>query len=189
VSPFSLALQALGELGQHLVQIADDTEVGVGEDRRVLVLVDRDDHLRVVDADEVLPLWHAVQVETADPDAALPYWAFAWGGGLAMARYLGEHPEAVAGRRVVDIASGSGLCAIAALAAGATEATGIDIDAFYRILLEDHGTIVGPGHWCEQPRSYFRLGYGWPALDELREGLVAIDAALAAAEGPPHPDL
>ncbi len=81
-------------------------------------------------ADEVLPLWHAVQVETGDPDAALPYWAFAWAGGLAIGRYLREHPEAVAGRRVFDLASGSGLCAIAAMHAGASAATGSDIDAF-----------------------------------------------------------
>ena len=65
------------------------------------------------------PLWHAVQLETNDPDAALPYWAFAWAGGLAIGRYLREHPETVAGRRVFDLASGSGLCAIAALRAGA----------------------------------------------------------------------
>ena len=81
-------------------------------------------------ADEVLPLWRAVQVETGDPDAALPYWAFAWAGGLAIGRYLLERPEAVAGRRVFDLATGSGLCAIAAMRAGATEATGVDIDAF-----------------------------------------------------------
>jgi predicted nicotinamide N-methyase len=80
--------------------------------------------------DEVLQLWHEVQVETGDPDAALPYWAFAWGGGLAISRYLADHPEVVVGRSVVDFASGSGLCAIVALRAGASEATGIDIDAF-----------------------------------------------------------
>jgi predicted nicotinamide N-methyase len=79
-------------------------------------------------ADEVLPLWHAVQVETRDPDAPLPYWAFAWSGGLAIARFLRERPESVAGRRVLDLAAGSGLCAIAALRAGAAEATGADID-------------------------------------------------------------
>jgi predicted nicotinamide N-methyase len=81
-------------------------------------------------ADEVLQLWRAVQLETGDPDAALPYWAFAWGGGLAIARYLEEHPDGVAGRRVFDLGSGSGLCAIAAMRAGATEATGADIDVF-----------------------------------------------------------
>jgi predicted nicotinamide N-methyase len=78
----------------------------------------------------VLPLWRAVQLDTNDPDAALPYWAFAWGGGLALGRYLREHPEAVAGRRVFDLASGSGLCAIAAMRAGAAVAIGCDIDAF-----------------------------------------------------------
>jgi aspartate/methionine/tyrosine aminotransferase len=59
-----------------------------------------------------------------------------------------------------------------------------DADAFYRILFEEHATIVGPGHWFEQPRTHFRLGYGWPTLDELREGLHAIDTALAAAQTP-----
>ena len=81
-------------------------------------------------ADEALPLWHAVGVETGDPDAALPYWAFAWGGGLAIARYLEEHPAAVAGRTVLDLASGSGLCAIAAAQAGAGVVRASDIDRF-----------------------------------------------------------
>jgi predicted nicotinamide N-methyase len=87
-------------------------------------------------ADEVLPLWHSVQVETSDPDAALPYWAFAWAGGLAIGRYLHDHPEVVAGRRVLDFASGSGVCAIAALRAGAIEATGVDIDPFAAAAIE-----------------------------------------------------
>ena len=69
-------------------------------------------------------------METGDPDAALPYWAFAWGGGLAIARYLRDHPQTVAGRRVFDLGTGSGLCAIAALGAGASDATAADIDAF-----------------------------------------------------------
>src|ERR1700704_2245476 len=84
------------------------------------------EEIRLHLADEVLPLWHAVQVETGDPDAALPYWAFAWSGGLAIGRYLREHADAVVGRRVFDLASGSGLCAIAAMRAGAAEATGTD---------------------------------------------------------------
>jgi predicted nicotinamide N-methyase len=86
------------------------------------------EEIRLHLADEVLPLWHAVQVETGDPDAALPYWAFAWSGGLAIARYLREQPETVAGLRVFDLGAGSGLCAIAALRAGASEATSADID-------------------------------------------------------------
>ncbi len=81
-------------------------------------------------ADDVLPVWHALQQASGDPDAPLPYWAVAWGGGLALARYLADHPEAVAGRRVFDLASGSGLCAIAAMRAGAAAATGVDIDPY-----------------------------------------------------------
>lgn len=87
-------------------------------------------------AEEVLPLWHAVQIEIGDPDAALPYWAFAWAGGMAIARYLDEHPEIVAGRPVFDLASGSGLCAIAAGRARASEVTAADIDAFAAAAIE-----------------------------------------------------
>jgi predicted nicotinamide N-methyase len=94
------------------------------------------EEIRLHLADEVLPLWHAVQIETDDPDPALPYWAFAWAGGLAIGRYLREHPEVVAGRRVFDLASGSGLCAIASMHAGAAEATGADIDAFAAAAME-----------------------------------------------------
>jgi predicted nicotinamide N-methyase len=94
------------------------------------------EEIRLQLADEVLPLWRAVQVETNDPDAALPYWAFAWAGGLAIGRYLRDHREVAAGRRVFDLASGSGLCALAALHAGAAEATGADIDAFAAAAIE-----------------------------------------------------
>ncbi len=87
-------------------------------------------------ADEVLPLWRAVQLETNDPDAALPYWAFAWAGGLAIARYLEEQAGAVAGRRVLDFASGSGLCAIGAMGAGASSVSGVDIDPFAAAAIE-----------------------------------------------------
>jgi predicted nicotinamide N-methyase len=88
------------------------------------------EHLRLHLADEVLTLWRATQVETRDEDAPLPYWAFAWAGGLALTQYLREHPERVGGRRVFDVASGSGLCALAALDAGATDVAASDIDPF-----------------------------------------------------------
>ncbi|MGZ6312571.1 MAG: class I SAM-dependent methyltransferase [Candidatus Limnocylindrales bacterium] len=88
------------------------------------------EEIRLHLVDEVLSLWHAVQIEQDDPDAALPFWAIAWAGGLAIGRYLREHPEAVAGRRVLDIASGSGLCAVAAMHAGASVAAGADIDLY-----------------------------------------------------------
>ncbi len=88
------------------------------------------DDVRLHLADDMLTLWRAVQLATGDPDAALPYWAAAWGGGLAIGRHLAAHPGIVAGRRVVDLASGSGIAAIAAMAAGAVSATAIDIDPY-----------------------------------------------------------
>ena len=97
------------------------------------------DGLRLHLADEVLPLWHAVQLETGDPDTPLPYWAFAWAGGLAIAHHLRADPAVVAGRRVVDFGSGSGLCAIVALEAGASDVTGIDIDPFAVAAIELNG--------------------------------------------------
>lgn len=56
-----------------------------------------------------------------------------------------------------------------------------DADRFHSSLLDDHGTYVGPGHWFDQPRTCFRLGYGWPQTDELRRGLDALLAAAADA--------
>jgi aspartate/methionine/tyrosine aminotransferase len=50
--------------------------------------------------------------------------------------------------------------------------------AFYQRLLHTHGTYVGPGHWFELPDTYFRLGYGWPTLNELEGGLRGISRAL-----------
>jgi predicted nicotinamide N-methyase len=94
------------------------------------------DEIRLHLASEALPLWRAVQIETKDPDAAVPYWAFAWAGGIAIGRYLREHAEAVAGRRVFDLASGSGLCALAAMRAGASGVIGADIDAFAAAAIE-----------------------------------------------------
>jgi predicted nicotinamide N-methyase len=59
---------------------------------------------------------------------APPFWAFPWAGGQGLARYVLDHPEVVAGRRVLDVASGSGLVAIAAAKAGARFVTAGDID-------------------------------------------------------------
>ncbi|HEX5590093.1 MAG TPA: 50S ribosomal protein L11 methyltransferase [Candidatus Limnocylindrales bacterium] len=94
-------------------------------------------------ADEALPLWRAVQLETRDPDAALPFWAFAWAGGLAIAHYLGDHPESVAGRRVFDVGSGSGLCAIAAMRAGAASAIAADIDPLAAVAIARNASANG----------------------------------------------
>jgi predicted nicotinamide N-methyase len=81
-------------------------------------------------ADEAGPAWRATEAALRVEGAPIPFWAFAWAGGLAIGRYLQEHPDEVSGRQVFDIATGSGLCAIVAMREGAAKATGIDIDPF-----------------------------------------------------------
>ena len=81
-------------------------------------------------ADETDPVWQATEHALGMPEAPIPFWAFAWAGGIALARYVFERPDEVAGRQVLDLAAGSGLCAIAALQAGASNATAADIDPF-----------------------------------------------------------
>ncbi|WP_412741031.1 class I SAM-dependent methyltransferase [Krasilnikovia sp. MM14-A1259] len=61
-------------------------------------------------------------------DEPPPFWAFAWAGGQALARHLLDHPEIVRSRRVLDLASGSGLVAIAAALAGAAQVRAVDVD-------------------------------------------------------------
>lgn len=63
----------------------------------------------------------------------------------------------------------------------------VDLDAFYRVLLERHGTIVGPGHWFSQSRRSFRLGYGWPTANALEQGLSALLASAVEAWDGPRP--
>jgi predicted nicotinamide N-methyase len=78
-------------------------------------------------ATEVTPLWHATAARLRGWDDS-PYWAFPWAGGQALARLLLDRPELVRGRSVVDFASGSGLCAIAAARAGARRVLALDRD-------------------------------------------------------------
>jgi predicted nicotinamide N-methyase len=65
-----------------------------------------------------------------DRDVATPYWAYHWGGGLALARYILSHPELVTGRTVLDLGAGSGIVAIAAAKAGAKNVVAADIDPY-----------------------------------------------------------
>ncbi len=84
--------------------------------------------IRLYQADELTPLWTATEADLTAKKLAPPFWAFAWAGGQGVARYLRQHPETVAGKRVLDLASGSGLVAIAAALAGAAHVVANDID-------------------------------------------------------------
>jgi len=84
--------------------------------------------IRLHQANDPVALWQQVEAMSGRTGLEPPFWAFAWAGGQALARYLLDHPEAGRGRRVIDIASGSGLVAIAAARAGAAAVTAYDID-------------------------------------------------------------
>lgn len=84
--------------------------------------------IRLHQAADVMALLQRAGTELAQVDPPLPFWAFPWAGGLALARHVTEHPDLVAGRRVLDLATGSGLCAIAALRAGAAAVQAVDVD-------------------------------------------------------------
>jgi predicted nicotinamide N-methyase len=84
--------------------------------------------IRLHQASEPIGVWERTELAAGRTNMDPPFWAFAWAGGQALARHLLDHPEAVKGRRVIDIASGSGLVAIAAARAGATTVTAYDID-------------------------------------------------------------
>jgi predicted nicotinamide N-methyase len=81
-------------------------------------------------ADEAVPIWQKTEEELHALGLPPPYWAFAWAGGQALARYVLDHRDEVAGQRVLDLAAGSGLVAIAAALAGAAPVIAADIDAF-----------------------------------------------------------
>jgi predicted nicotinamide N-methyase len=79
-------------------------------------------------ATEIVPIWRKTEEELAAEGVPPPFWAFAWAGGQALARYVLDHPENVRDRRVLDFASGSGLSAIAAMKAGARSVLASEID-------------------------------------------------------------
>jgi len=81
-------------------------------------------------ATEAVPLWQKTEEELGELGLPPPFWAFAWAGGQALARYILDHPSIVRSRNVVDLASGSGLVAIAAMKAGAAHILASDIDGF-----------------------------------------------------------
>ena len=81
-------------------------------------------------ASEVTPLWQATETTLAQSQLPPPYWAFAWAGGQALARYVLDQPDTVRGKSVLDFGAGSGVVAIAAMKAGARSVTAAEIDGF-----------------------------------------------------------
>jgi predicted nicotinamide N-methyase len=94
-------------------------------------------------ASETVPLWHKTEEELGEIGLAPPFWAFAWAGGQALARYVLDHPDVVSGLDVIDLASGSGLVAIAAKRSGARKAIAADIDLFAREAIALNAALNG----------------------------------------------
>src|ERR1700731_788387 len=92
-------------------------------------------------ATEVTPIWQASEDTLARNALPPPFWAFAWAGGQALARYLLDHPETVAGRELLDFGAGSGLVAIAAAKAGAIRVTAAEIDPFAAAAIALNATL------------------------------------------------
>ncbi len=81
-------------------------------------------------AHEAVPIWQKTEEELGKIGLPPPFWAFAWAGGQALSRYILDHSTIVAGKNVLDLATGSGLVAIAAKKAGARSVLAADIDRF-----------------------------------------------------------
>ncbi len=93
-------------------------------------------------ADELVPLWQALEWRLASPQPP-PFWAFAWPGSMAIARYVCDRPELVVGRRVLDYGAGSALSAIAAARCGAAQATACDVDPYASAVAARNAALNG----------------------------------------------
>jgi predicted nicotinamide N-methyase len=100
-------------------------------------------------ASEITPIWQASEDWLRESGTAPPFWAFAWPGSIALARFVLDHPEMVAGKRVLDFAAGCGLAAIACARAGAmVEAAEIDPLAIAAIRLNAAANGVAVAAEC-----------------------------------------
>jgi predicted nicotinamide N-methyase len=86
--------------------------------------------LRLHLAEDAIDLWERVEAEVGEGDLAPPFWAFAWAGGQALARYVLDNPALVQGKHVLDLASGCGVVALAVAKAGAQRVVANEIDPF-----------------------------------------------------------
>ena len=87
-------------------------------------------------ASEDLPLWRMGEMELQEIGLGTPFWAFAWAGGQALSRHILDNPSIVAGKKVLDFGSGSGMVAMAAVMSGAFDVTATDIDPVAAIAME-----------------------------------------------------
>jgi predicted nicotinamide N-methyase len=112
-------------------------------------------------ATEVTPIWQATEESLSRGAVPPPFWAFAWAGGQALARYVLDHPEAVRGHEVLDIGSGSGIVAIAAARAGAKRVVAAEIDPFAAAAIALNAALNGVAIAVETRDLLDRAAAGW----------------------------
>jgi predicted nicotinamide N-methyase len=117
--------------------------------------------IRLYLATQMTPIWQATEETLARGAVPPPYWAFAWAGGQALARYLLDHPETVIGREVLDIGSGSGIVAIAAAKAGASRVVAAEIDHFAAAAIALNTALNGVTVRIETRDLLDRAAAGW----------------------------
>ncbi|WP_231486929.1 class I SAM-dependent methyltransferase [Candidatus Blastococcus massiliensis] len=128
--------------------------------------------IQLLVAADVVALWEAMAVEQGRTDEEPPFWAAAWPGGQALARYVLDHPDVVAGRSVLDLGAGSGLVAVAALLAGAERVVASEIDPFGLAAIPENAALNGVSGI--EPVGDL-LGEPPPAVDVVLAGDVCYD--------------
>jgi predicted nicotinamide N-methyase len=126
-------------------------------------------------ATDVVALWEAMEVEQGRTEQDPPFWAAAWPGGQALARYVLDHPDLVAGRTVLDLGAGSGLVAVAAVLAGATRVVASEVDRFGLAAIPENAALNGVTGI--EPVGDL-LGEGPPAVDVVLAGDVCYDRTM-----------
>jgi len=129
-------LPKTGNEGKTLLSVWEKTTIGTSLSPEILSLIrSRFPAVPVPSVPEILlhqagpksGLWRLAEM---DKKFATPYWAYIWGGGLALARHILNHPEIVAGRAVLDLGAGSGIAGIAAAKSGARHVIAADVDLY-----------------------------------------------------------
>lgn len=132
-------------------------------------------------ADDMDAAWESLQRELDDGELPPPFWAFAWLGGQALARHVLDEPDVVRGRSVLDLATGSGICALAAVRAGAASVHAVDVDPVAveaaRLNADQNGLALTAtcADLLDDPP---------PVVDVLLAGDVFYDAAMSARVQP-----
>ncbi len=132
-------------------------------------------------ADDMDQAWARLQRELDDGELPPPFWAFAWLGGQAVARHVLDHPELVAGRTVLDLATGSGLCGLAAARAGAAHVLAVDVDPY---AVEAAQLNAANNGLSLEVRCADLLEQAPPPVDVVLAGDVFYDARMSAVVQP-----